>query len=157
MKKNAEVAPTKTSVLQLDKAVLDTGFFVFRRSFDTRYGGFGQAPKFLHTMDLRLLLRCWKRFGDDHALHIVDEEIWQVEYVLAVPPAIYFAFASPDVPATMDFHRRIFGPQPWWKRRCNSPLRAVPGKTTKGREGSNQTGRCRRGGRNYAVVIEGIK
>ncbi len=38
-------------------------------------------------------------------------------YVLAVPPAIYFSFASPDVPATMDFHRRIFGPLPWWKRR----------------------------------------
>jgi predicted LPLAT superfamily acyltransferase len=40
-----------------------------------------------------------------------------VTYVLLVPPAIYFSFASPDVPATMDFHRRVFGPQPWWKRR----------------------------------------
>lgn len=38
-------------------------------------------------------------------------------YVLLVPPAIYFSFASPDVPATTDFHRRVFGPQPWWKRR----------------------------------------
>ena len=38
-------------------------------------------------------------------------------YVLLVPPAIYFSLVSPDVPATMDFHRRIFGPQPWWKRR----------------------------------------
>ena len=35
------------------------------------HGGFGQAPKFPHPMDLRLLLRCWKRFGDDHALHMV--------------------------------------------------------------------------------------
>ena len=38
-------------------------------------------------------------------------------YALLVPPAIYFTFDSPDVPATMDFHRRIFGLQPWWKRR----------------------------------------
>src|SRR5580765_2439700 len=38
-------------------------------------------------------------------------------YLLLVPPAIYFSFASPDVPATMDFHRRVFGPVPWWKRR----------------------------------------
>lgn len=38
-------------------------------------------------------------------------------YVLSVPPAIYFSFVSPDVPATMDFHRRILGPVPWWKRR----------------------------------------
>lgn len=41
----------------------------------------------------------------------------RVTYLLAVPPAIYFSFASPDVAATMDFHRRIFGPLPWWKRR----------------------------------------
>jgi len=41
----------------------------------------------------------------------------RVTYALAVLPAIYFSFRSPDVPATMDFHRRAFGPQPWWKRR----------------------------------------
>ncbi len=41
----------------------------------------------------------------------------RLTYALAVPPAIYFSFASPDVAATMDFHRRMFGPQPWWKRR----------------------------------------
>jgi predicted LPLAT superfamily acyltransferase len=41
----------------------------------------------------------------------------RLTYALLVPPAIYFTFVSPDVPATMDFHRRIFGPQPWWKRR----------------------------------------
>jgi uncharacterized protein YyaL (SSP411 family) len=41
------------------------------RVFDPTYGGFGQAPKFPHSMDLRVLLRAWKRFGDDHALHMV--------------------------------------------------------------------------------------
>ncbi len=41
----------------------------------------------------------------------------RLTYALMVPPAIYFSFASPDVGATMDFHRRIFGPLPWWKRR----------------------------------------
>jgi len=41
----------------------------------------------------------------------------RVTYALAVFPAIYFSFASPDVAATMDFHRRAFGSQPWWKRR----------------------------------------
>ena len=38
-------------------------------------------------------------------------------YALLVPPALYFTFRSPDVPATMDYHRRIFGAVPWWKRR----------------------------------------
>ena len=41
----------------------------------------------------------------------------RLTYALAVPPALYFSFASPDVAATMDFHRRLFGPLPWWKRR----------------------------------------
>lgn len=41
----------------------------------------------------------------------------RIAYIFAIPPAIYFSFASPDVPATMDFHRRMFGPLPWWKRR----------------------------------------
>ena len=41
----------------------------------------------------------------------------RLTYALLVPPVIYFTLVSPDVPATMDFHRRIFGPQPWWKRR----------------------------------------
>lgn len=41
----------------------------------------------------------------------------RITYILLVPPAVYFSFASPDVAATMDYHRRIFGPLPWWKRR----------------------------------------
>ena len=41
----------------------------------------------------------------------------RITYLLLVPPALYFSFASPDVPATMDYHRRIFGQVPRWKRR----------------------------------------
>ena len=41
----------------------------------------------------------------------------RVTYLLAIFPAIYFSYASPDVAATMDYHRRVFGPQPRWKRR----------------------------------------
>jgi uncharacterized protein YyaL (SSP411 family) len=36
-----------------------------RRTYDRTHGGFGQAPKFLHTMDLRVLLRVAKRFGEE--------------------------------------------------------------------------------------------
>jgi predicted LPLAT superfamily acyltransferase len=38
-------------------------------------------------------------------------------YVLLVPPALYFSFVSPDVPATMAYHERMFGSLPFWKRR----------------------------------------
>ena len=41
-----------------------------QRVFDTVHGGFGQAPKFPHPMDVRVLLRAWKRFGQDDALHM---------------------------------------------------------------------------------------
>lgn len=43
----------------------------FLRRVDWQHGGFGSAPKFLHSMDLRVLLRCWKRFGDENALNAV--------------------------------------------------------------------------------------
>jgi uncharacterized protein YyaL (SSP411 family) len=45
------------------------------RAFDKKHGGFGQAPKFLHTMDLRLLLRVAHRFGDPEALHTVRHSL----------------------------------------------------------------------------------
>jgi uncharacterized protein YyaL (SSP411 family) len=45
------------------------------RIFDPTYGGFGSAPKFPHSMDLRLLLRAWKRFGDENALRMVTETL----------------------------------------------------------------------------------
>ncbi len=41
------------------------------RGFDPLHGGFGQAPKFPHPMDLKVLLRHHARTGDSQALHIV--------------------------------------------------------------------------------------
>ncbi|MFO0878600.1 MAG: thioredoxin domain-containing protein [Gemmataceae bacterium] len=45
------------------------------RAYDPTHGGFGQAPKFLHTMDLRLLLRIHRRFGDGYALHMAQHTL----------------------------------------------------------------------------------
>lgn len=39
---------------------------------DKTHGGFGQAPKFPHPMDLRVLLRCYRRFGEAAALDVVE-------------------------------------------------------------------------------------
>lgn len=41
----------------------------------------------------------------------------RVTYLLLIPPVIFFSFVSPDVPATMDFHRRVFGPRGFLRRR----------------------------------------
>src|SRR3954453_14048211 len=44
LQKQSAVEPGGGSAV--DKAALDSGFYVFRRSFDSRLGGFGGAPKF---------------------------------------------------------------------------------------------------------------
>ncbi|HVW00863.1 MAG TPA: thioredoxin domain-containing protein [Planctomycetaceae bacterium] len=41
-----------------------------KQSADRVHGGFGRAPKFPHPMDLRVLLRAWRRFQDDDALAV---------------------------------------------------------------------------------------
>ena len=55
----------------LDESLLRNAVRALAQSFDPINGGFGAAPKFPHPMDLRLLLRAWRRFGDDQALHMV--------------------------------------------------------------------------------------
>jgi uncharacterized protein YyaL (SSP411 family) len=51
---------------------------LLQRAFDPRFGGFGQAPKFPHPMELRLLLRIARRFDDDSALGIVRTTLDQM-------------------------------------------------------------------------------
>jgi uncharacterized protein len=46
-----------------------------RRSYDSRYGGFGGAPKFPHALELRLLLRLSERFNDPAALDMVTHTL----------------------------------------------------------------------------------
>ncbi len=55
----------------LDAAVLDSGFYAFRRTFDTRHGGFGGAPKFPRPAALEFLLRYHARTGNLEALEMV--------------------------------------------------------------------------------------
>jgi uncharacterized protein YyaL (SSP411 family) len=54
----------------LDPELLRTAVSALRRNFDPTHGGFGYAPKFPHALELRLLLRAAKRFGDDTALQM---------------------------------------------------------------------------------------
>jgi uncharacterized protein YyaL (SSP411 family) len=56
---------------ELSPDLLTNAGRVLQRAFDPRYGGFGRAPKFPHALEIRLLLRLWKRSGDATALHMV--------------------------------------------------------------------------------------
>jgi uncharacterized protein YyaL (SSP411 family) len=55
---------------ELGPELLQRAAAAWRRNFDPSYGGFGAAPKFPHAVELRLLLRVYKRFGDEDALQM---------------------------------------------------------------------------------------
>jgi uncharacterized protein YyaL (SSP411 family) len=55
----------------VDYAMLDSAFFAFRRSFDTRLGGFGDAPKFPRPSVHNFLLRYYSRTQNREALDMV--------------------------------------------------------------------------------------
>ncbi len=57
------------AVGDVDPAVLDASRAALVGQLDPRWGGFGDAPKFPHALDLRLLLRHAQRGGDATARH----------------------------------------------------------------------------------------
>ena len=66
LRQHAEVEAGRVGAI--DHAILDSGFFAFRRSFDTRLGGFGPAPKFPRPSVLNFLLRYHARTKNQEAL-----------------------------------------------------------------------------------------
>jgi len=69
--KAVSVAPARPGAPVLDPALLESGFFVFRRTFDTRLGGFGGAPKFPRPSVHNFLLRHYARTRNQEALDMV--------------------------------------------------------------------------------------
>jgi len=59
------------SSLVLTPDVLRQAGNQFKRSYDARNGGFGDAPKFPQPSQPQFLLRCAKRFKDDEAIRMV--------------------------------------------------------------------------------------
>jgi uncharacterized protein YyaL (SSP411 family) len=71
LKKHVAVAPAHAGAVAFDQATLESGFSVFRRTFDTRLGGFGGAPKFPRPSVFNFLLRYYARTGNQEALDMV--------------------------------------------------------------------------------------
>jgi uncharacterized protein len=55
--------------------LVDAAAAALARAYDAHWGGFGQAPKFPHAMDLRLLLRSYARSGRAHDLEMVTHTL----------------------------------------------------------------------------------
>jgi uncharacterized protein YyaL (SSP411 family) len=64
---------------RVDTAILDSAFNQFRRSFDSKLGGFGTAPKFPRPSVHNFLLRYWKRTGNDEARDMAVETLIAME------------------------------------------------------------------------------
>jgi uncharacterized protein YyaL (SSP411 family) len=71
--RQSEQLPAGTGELTQD---LLLGFArVARQIHDPIHGGFGAAPKFPHALELRLLLRIWRRTGDEELLAVVRRSL----------------------------------------------------------------------------------
>ncbi|MBV9085484.1 MAG: thioredoxin domain-containing protein, partial [Acidobacteriaceae bacterium] len=55
---------------EVDRGVFDSAFWQFRRTFDTRWGGFGSAPKFPRPVVLNYLLRYYALENNGEALEM---------------------------------------------------------------------------------------
>jgi uncharacterized protein YyaL (SSP411 family) len=69
--KKSSAVEGRASGGRIDVAILDSGFSVFRRTFDTRLGGFGGAPKFPRPSVHNFLLRYYARTKNQEALDMV--------------------------------------------------------------------------------------
>ncbi len=64
------VSPSDRDREELGPSLIQKAVSALGRVFDPTFGGFGSAPKFPQATELRLLLRAWKRFGDENALYM---------------------------------------------------------------------------------------
>jgi hypothetical protein len=60
---------------ELDRDVLQKGYAYFEQNFDSKYGGFGSAPKFPTPHQLMFLLRYYKLTGEKKALFMVEKTL----------------------------------------------------------------------------------
>jgi uncharacterized protein len=59
----------------LEVKLLDQAARTTMRNFDSLHGGFGQAPKFPHPMDLKVLMRHHARTGDSQSLEVARHSL----------------------------------------------------------------------------------
>jgi len=66
---------SKTKQGELSEQTLRLALEHYRETYDARYGGFGQAPKFPAAHNLSLLLRLYRRYKDPVALDMAEKTL----------------------------------------------------------------------------------
>ena len=70
----SKTEPTEELVLE----DINHAYSQLSRRFDDEKGGFGSAPKFPSPHNLMLILRYWKRTGDERALYMVEKTLQEM-------------------------------------------------------------------------------
>jgi len=65
----------KSEAGAVEREALDHAYRYYEQSFDSIYGGFGEAPKFPTPHNLTFLLRYWKMSGNKKALDMVEKTL----------------------------------------------------------------------------------
>ena len=60
---------------EADGKLIEGALWLFLRSYDENYGGFGDAPKFPMPHNLLFLLREWPKRGDERLLHMAERTL----------------------------------------------------------------------------------
>ena len=68
----ASRAPASDEGGKLSDRLLRSAATSLEQAFDSEFGGFGQAPKFPHPMDIQVLLRVWNRWPRKEILTMVE-------------------------------------------------------------------------------------
>jgi uncharacterized protein YyaL (SSP411 family) len=76
-----EALSQSSSIRKKDNLTLEEvnlAYSQLEQRFDDEKGGFGSAPKFPSPHNLMLILRYWKRTGDEHALYMVEKTLQEI-------------------------------------------------------------------------------
>ncbi len=68
----------KEAVHQIDNTLITTAFQLYKRSFDSTFGGFGEAPKFPTPHNLLFLMKYYEKSQDTFALDMVEKTLLQM-------------------------------------------------------------------------------
>ena len=75
LKELQRLSTSDGSIQAIDKELLDAAYVGIVRSYDSKNGGFGNAPKFPPAMTLEFLLRTFVRTGKPDALDMVRQTV----------------------------------------------------------------------------------
>ena len=74
----AQLSARENGAARVDEGLIDAAFAHYKRTFDSRHGGFGPAPKFPAPHNLLFLLAHYEKTGEEDALKMAETTLLQM-------------------------------------------------------------------------------